>query len=360
MAKKKNITKAFENLFDNINSRFNIRIATFLSSREKSVFDEHLLSKFNEPFPIPFDGIVQSSYDEDETGKFDNSDSLKIKANNLRELLTTFVDASNEYYADDWNGSRLRIHHIKYVTDGNIMIYLREYENDCLDDYHSIFYNALIKEEYSVLNSSHNFIYFDEDLTGVNLFNTFEPFLFVISFLKNVDLSQMGIKYHVENFSSELNTLGYYPAKLSNDEYTFIFFDDNHFGLIEDLGDDEPFSILGECLMNLFALRKKITYSITEKDTIQHLFKIININEQNSNGNDFKLKDYMTHSFEEFIAKLYFPSATYNGNDIHFMVIENGNGIGDIILWNYEITGSEVTIEYSLRLLTDNLIIEFK
>jgi hypothetical protein len=358
MTNNKNIINAFNDLFSKVNSMYKIPIGTFLSSRKIMVYEEHLLSKFTELFPITFDGIVHTSYDEDGTGKLDNSDRLNIKANNLKELLTSFVDESDDYYADNWYGRRLRINQIKYQPDGRIILYLREYENDYLDSYHSILYNALIKEGYYIKYSTNNFIYWEGELLGISIYNTFEPHLAVIKFTNLMDLPEIEVKCQVETFTSELKTLRYYPANLSNDEYAFILFELNHFGLLEDLRDEEDFWLLGECLVSLHGFRKKIKYSVTEQDTVQHLRSIINNKEQNLDGNDIKLPDYQTHLFEEYIEKSYVPSATFEGKDFHFMVIENGNG--DIILWHYEKTGNEVTIEYSIRLLTDKLIMNFK
>ena len=171
-------------------------------------------------------------------------------------------------------------------------------------------------------------------------------------------MTEFEIKFEVEKFTSILNTIGYYPAVAEYFEFTLVFFNDNHYQIFNDLIHDSDFNLVGSCLDDLYHLRKKITYSLTDQDTAQNLFNIINDNEKNLYGNDFKIKDYVSKNFEEFITKSYFPSATYWGEDIHFMIIDT-KGIADIILWQYEKTGSEVTIEYSIRLLTKNIIMEY-
>jgi hypothetical protein len=363
MSKNTHIINAYENILEETVSKYKIRISTFLTSKKKTAFEEQLLAKFKEPFPIPFDGIVLSSYSEEGNSEFENSDTIYIKAINLAELLTTFVDASNDYYSDDWYGRNLRINQIKYLPEGKMILYLDEYENDYIDYTHISLYHALIKNEYGIALSFNNFNLWEGELIDIYIHNTLEPYLGVINFKNLMNLSEIEFKNQVKLLSSELKTLGlgYYPAKFSKDEYTFVSFEDNHLGLIDDLNEDTDFTLLGECLMNLYASRKRITCTLTEQETLQKIFSFINANEKNTCDSDNQIKDYLTQGFEEYKAKSYIPSATYNGTDFHFFVIDcNDKNIGDVILWHYEKIGNEVIIEYSLRCLTDDLIMKFQ
>ena len=357
-----NVTNAFDNLFSEISSSYNIRLATFLPNKEKTIYDEHLLEKFNEPFPVPFSGKIQSSFDDyDESGQFNISNEVDInQANNLNELLTFYADYCGDFYKKD--GKHFRINCVKYFADGRIILFEREYENDFLD-YSTSLIISLINNGYSVESISNDWINLENEFMNVIVYNRFEPELSVVKFssLFHVDLTELEIKSEVSKFYLELKSLGYYPAQISIESYDFIYFFSNYFMLLDDLRDDTDFYLLGECLVKLYDLRKKIAYPLTEQDTVQHLFKEINNNEQNIYGSDFKLNDYISHHFKEFIAKSYYPSAIYNGKDFHYMVIEcESKGIADIILWHYEKTETEIIIEYSLRELTQNLIMEFK
>lgn len=105
-------------------------------------------------------------------------------------------------------------------------------------------------------------------------------------------------------------------------------------------------------------IKKKITYSSTDENSAQNLFGAINKNEQNRFDTNFKLNDYDISSFEKYILENEL-SATYNGKDYHFIIIHTKVKC-DIILWYFEKSDAEIIIEYSLRDLTQNLILDFK
>jgi hypothetical protein len=64
MTNNENIANDFEDLFFKISSMYKIRLATFLPNKENKLFEEHLLNKYNTPFPVPFSGKFQSSLDD--------------------------------------------------------------------------------------------------------------------------------------------------------------------------------------------------------------------------------------------------------------------------------------------------------
>jgi hypothetical protein len=359
MTNNENIANDFEDLFFKISSMYKIRVATFLPNKENKLFEEHLLNKYNTPFPVPFSGKFQSSLDDyDDLHQFEISYEVDIQeANNLYELLTFYANDCEDFFKSE--GKNIRINDIKYLSDGTIILFEREHEFDYID-HNSTFFNALINECYDIKFINNNFIRLENNFMSIKIHEIFEPELFIIKFLSktNDDLTEQEIKSEVVKYCSELKSLGYYPANFSINEFSLINFDSNYYGF-GDLKDDNNFYFLGVCLESLHNSRKKISYPSTDENSLKNLFTEINKNEQNRFDTDFKLDDYVISIFQEYISKSYYPSATFNGKDYHFMIINN-KGIGDIIVWHYERTESEVFVEYSLRVLTKNLIMEYR
>ena len=276
---------------------------------------------------------------------------------NLNEILSIYANNCEEFLMME--GKNLRINEIKYLSNERIVVFIREFEDDYID-YNIPFFNALIEDNYDIKLMTNNFIQLENNFMRVIIDDFYEPELYIIKFIRinNVDLTVPDIKSAAVKYCSELMSLGYYPAKLSINEFSFINFDSNYYGF-GDLKDDNNFYLLGVCLEKLHNIRKKITFQLTNENSVQNLFTVINKNEENRFDSNFILDDYTISSFEEYISKSYFPSATYNGKDYHFMII-NIKGIGDIIIWLYDRTETEVIVEYSLRVLTNNLIMEYK
>lgn len=362
---KKNeiIYDAFEYLFSDVSSKYKVRLATFLPNKEITLYEEHLLNKYKKPFPISFSGKIQSSYDEyDEYNflldQYEVSFEVDIdQANNLNEILTIYANNCEEFLITE--GKNLRVNEIKYLSNERIVIFIREYEDDYID-YNTLFFNALIEDNYDVKFINNNFIRLENNFMRVIIEDFYEPELYIIKFISinNIDLNNQEIKSEVLKYYSELKSLGYYPSNSSINEFSLVGFESNDYGYFDDLNEHKKFCLLGLCLEKLYKLRKRITYPSTGENSVQNLFNVVNENEQYRFENNFEINDYAISSFENYLVEKE-PSATYNGNDYHFMII-NTNEICDIILWYFEKIDDKIIIEYSLRDLTQNLILDFK
>ena len=348
----------FQNKIEELIFPMHAPVSIFQGKNELSIFDIHIKTIYeNVKLPIPFSGQVQivnynPHIDKNlDSIKFsDDADTILISnANSLYEIL--YLSLKNE-------DGLFWVEKFKYIGHGKLLILISEHENDFLR-WNEPLNNALIKEGYKLDSISNKEIIFKKD-NFVFIFETFsyEPTLMITLTYQHenlIPLKETAVRNELLKFTPELSNWNCIPAKFNEKSFSLISYNDfdsiqKDYKVVDRFNGDY---LAAQALKFLYSQRKSVQYS-SDLSSIDKL--ILEVNEI-----DRLVDDNINYIEVENQNDIKLDKTPYGFKGFKFQIIklkhkETGEIIGNIILWNFKLIKSIITIEYSIQKTSNNLI----
>jgi hypothetical protein len=354
-------SELFDNIFSELIFPKHAPVSIFQKKKPLTIFEKCIKKFYDIELPVPFTGEVQIAFDADEEIEaedfIDGEEIIVVKnAKTISEILIKTLKNVDEF---SWVDS------FQYIGNGKLRIYISQYENDFIR-YNETLFNSLINEGYTLMTLRNSAISFEkDDFTIFMDAPYYEPEIFTINYSNNhIDMIPLNEKLVREEILKFLTGFSYWnciPALFNEKRFDLVAHFD--WGWINNDSSSSTSSsndyydadcLSAKAVKFLANQRKSLKYNIDANE------KAINclVSEVNKNENYIFSKTYNIDSDNkvENLNELPYGFKGFKFLEIEIYKTESYTNIGGIILWKYKTTKSTVTIEYSIKKTTKELI----
>ena len=352
----------FDNVFDKLFFEKHAPVSVFKKTMQISTFDKSTKELFDVKLPIPFTGEVQiTSLQYSNTGNFeslkfeDGIETIKIEnANSISEILAkSLKNEDDSYWVDNF----------KYLGDGRLLFLINEHENDFLGNY-EVFFNSLILDGYSIESYKNYEIEFHKDQFNFRLDTLcIEPLIIGIYYYHeeyDYPLIENKVRAEVLKFLPSLSKHNPIPAIFNKDNFSLIAKFESWGWIDQDYKVGGPYDrdyLTARALKFLSSQRKSLQFELEKNDNpFDRLVAEVNKAENYIYGESFYIdSEYKDQEYRNLI-KTPLGFRGFKFQQIEIFTKQWGDNLGDIILWKHKMTKSSVSIEYSIKKTTKELI----
>ena len=347
-----------DNIFTELISFNRAPVSVFKEKKALTIFETNIKKPYDVNLPIPFTGEVQFSFDDDDENELEDFiDGEKIiEIKNAKTITEILIKSLKKIDDDFW------VERFQYLGNGKLLIYLGQYENDFIRFNEPLFI-SLINEGYILDRLSNNSIIFENNNFGFFMkTQDYEPLYFTIHYRKNYNpldnepLDEKLVREEMLKFLPGFSNWNCIPALFNEKRFDLVAHFDwrwiNNDCSSSTPNDDDGLS--AKAVKFLSTQRKTLKYDLNTNEMAVNCL----VSEVNKSENYIFSKNYNIDSDNrvEDLNELPYGFKGYKFQVIEIFTEESDTSIGDIILWKYKMTKSSVTIEYSIKKTTKELI----
>ena len=351
-------SNGFDNLFHELFFSKHAPVSIFKINKDLSRFEKYVKTFFDIKLPIPFTGEVQITSlqylntDNFESLKFENGvETINIEnANSISEILVGSLHNEDELC---W------VDNFKYLGNGKLLILINEHENDFIR-FNEPFFNALIDDSYIVETFTNEQIEFHKN-SNIFRLETFcyEPLTITLNYFNEElkPLIEKEVRDEILKFLPGLSNWNAIPAVFNKTHFSLIAnFDWGWISKqVKKANNYNGDYLSSKALKFLSTQRKDIKYNLNINiNLFEQLVKAINKAEQYIFGETFIIDLEFRNEDELYLKPNGFEG--FNFQQVSILETNNGNNLGSIFIWKYNLIESLISIEYSIQKTSKDLI----